>query len=134
MLFVLWCFGFVSFHWGGERDPAERLGDAHAQITQAETLQDLSRIVREIKGQSETLDERRVTLQEQVTQLEHTREEIALSLDQASSMVAPSAHSRVRSMFSGLFSGVASNLVSSAFVGVICWIFGRRRGRKDSGS
>jgi hypothetical protein len=132
-LLILWYCGFVSFHWRGEGQSSDRLKDVETQIASAESqLANLSRVVREIGDQSDTLSVRRRTLQDQVAELERTRDEIALSLERASNAVAPSARSRWRSLFGVLFTGVPSNLISSALIASIAWFYGRRTGRKSS--
>jgi uncharacterized coiled-coil protein SlyX len=127
----LWYFGFISFHWRDQPPSGDRLRDVETQIARADSqLHDLSEVVREISEQSDTLDNRRRALQEQVARLERARDQIALSLDRASSAVSLPARSHWRSVFDLLFSGVPSNLISSALVGLIAWYYGRRAGRR----
>jgi hypothetical protein len=105
-LLVLWYFGFVSFHWRGQDQSRERLRDVQAQIVTADSqLANLSRVVRDIRDQSDSLSARRMALQEQVAELERTRDQLALSLERASQAVAPSGTNRWGSIIGFLFGG-----------------------------
>ena len=100
------------------------------ELTKAEAqLRQLTRVVEEIKSDSAVLASRRSALEEQVTQLEETRDQIALNLEAASKLVRPSGKSRWQAFLDTIFTGALGDLLSKAILALVGLFVGKRAWR-----
>ena len=129
-LALAWFFGFVSFHSRDTGEAIDRIKDIRVELTKAEAqLRQLTRVVEEIKSDSAVLASRRSALEEQVTQLEETRDQIALNLEAASKLVRPSGKSRWQAFLDTIFTGALGDLLSKAILALVGLFVGKRAWR-----
>ena len=133
LLFVLWMFGFVSFHSRETGRAFKRVTELRAELSRADArLAELTNVVGEMRSQSEDLDARRESLRHQVTQLEQVRDRITVSLRADNTLVAQPETGRWQAFGATIFSGVLGNLVAAAIIAVVAWLLGQRAGKAST--
>lgn len=127
LFIILWYFGFLSFHSREAGRDIRRLKDVKTQLAKAESqLSKISELLQAMKKESNFLDAQRAALQSQVSQLEASRDQLAINLRAASEAVAPSSRSRRNAFLETLFSGIIGNLLSGGLIAIGGWLIAKR--------
>jgi hypothetical protein len=137
LLLALWYFGFVSFHSRDRGRMLNRLGDVQAELSRAQReLGQISKVIADMQSDTVLLGARRVALSRQVSQLERTRNAIAVNLDAASKAISPTQRTRWAAFWGSIFNSVAGNAAYGVLLVVgaplLRWYKRRTRNREGS--
>jgi hypothetical protein len=135
VLFLLWSFGFVTFHSRETGRVLEHRADLQGQLTKAESqLAEVTVLLGGIRSDLDSLGLQRERLQSQVVQLESVRDSLAVSLSAAATAIAPRPSSWWQRLFRVLFSSVPGEITAAIILLGLGYLWRRLRNRDDVGN